>query len=110
MHARRLWSQHGASPGLDGGLSSRRWAARFLRVGRMRSVRRRVRATETVASPGARTAPPATTPGTPRGEAVVMVALPPPSLFESDYLVVEHAKIYVRGSRHWLIAWLWFLS
>ncbi len=36
--------------------------------------------------------------------------LPPPSLFEVDYLTVEHAKIYVGWSRHWSVVWLWFLS
>ncbi|MGW7084767.1 hypothetical protein ACWGH2_14880 [Streptomyces sp. NPDC054871] len=34
----------------------------------------------------------------------------PPSLFEADYLTIEHTKIYVGWSRHWAVVWLWFLS
>jgi hypothetical protein len=34
----------------------------------------------------------------------------PPSLFEADYLTVEHAEIYVGWSRHWAAVWLGFLS
>lgn len=34
----------------------------------------------------------------------------PASLFEGDYLPTGHAKIYVGRSRHWMVAWLWFLS
>lgn len=30
--------------------------------------------------------------------------------FEVEYLTVEHAKIYDGQSRHWVVAWLWFLS
>ncbi|MGW7434505.1 hypothetical protein [Streptomyces sp. NPDC054849] len=30
--------------------------------------------------------------------------------FEVDYLTVEHAEIYFGRSRHWAVAWLWFLS
>ncbi|BBC32235.1 hypothetical protein SGFS_035290 [Streptomyces graminofaciens] len=26
------------------------------------------------------------------------------------YLIRERAKIYARRSRHWVVAWLWFLS
>jgi hypothetical protein len=40
----------------------------------------------------------------------VTALLLPPSLFEVDYLTVERAKIYVGWSRHWVVAWLWFLS
>jgi hypothetical protein len=32
------------------------------------------------------------------------------ALFEVDYLIVEHAEIYVGGSRHRVVVWLWFLS
>ncbi|THA69962.1 hypothetical protein E6P78_10985 [Streptomyces sp. A0958] len=31
-------------------------------------------------------------------------------LFEFDYLIVERAKICGGWSRHWVVAWLWFLS
>ncbi|WP_339135166.1 NucA/NucB deoxyribonuclease domain-containing protein [Streptomyces sp. f51] len=34
----------------------------------------------------------------------------PPPLFGVDYLILDHAEIYVGWSRHWEIAWLWFLS
>jgi hypothetical protein len=34
----------------------------------------------------------------------------PSSLFEVDCLTVERAEIYVGRSRHWAVAWLWFLS
>ena len=34
----------------------------------------------------------------------------PSSLFEVDYLTVEHSEIYVGRSRHWVVVWLWFLS
>jgi len=37
-------------------------------------------------------------------------ASPVSSLFEFDYLIVEHAKICDGWSRHWVVAWLWFLS
>jgi hypothetical protein len=30
--------------------------------------------------------------------------------FELDYLLTGHAEIYVGQSRHWVVAWLWFLS
>ena len=33
-----------------------------------------------------------------------------PLLFDAEYLTVEHAEIYVVQSRHWVVAWLWFLS
>jgi hypothetical protein len=33
-----------------------------------------------------------------------------PSLFDVDYLTAERAEIYVGRSRHWAVAWLWFLS
>ncbi len=29
---------------------------------------------------------------------------------EIDYLNGAHTKIYVGRSRHWAVAWLWFLS
>lgn len=35
---------------------------------------------------------------------------PSVSLFEGDYLVGEHVEIYVGRSRHWVLAWLWFLT
>ncbi|SFF71108.1 hypothetical protein SAMN02787118_11110 [Streptomyces mirabilis] len=44
-----------------------------------------------------------------RNRAVTALPLPA-SLFEVDYLTVEHAEIYVGQSRHWVVAWLWFLS
>ena len=37
-------------------------------------------------------------------------SLPAPSPLEVDYLTVEHTKIYDGRSRHWAVAWLWFLS
>jgi hypothetical protein len=44
-----------------------------------------------------------------RNRAVTALPLPA-SLFEVDYLTVEHVEIYVGQSRHWVVAWLWFLS
>ncbi len=41
--------------------------------------------------------------------AVAALLLSPP-LYEVDYFAVEHTKIYVGQSRHWVVAWLWFLS
>lgn len=32
-----------------------------------------------------------------------------PSVTEDDYLADRHTKIYVGQSRHWVLAWLWFL-
>ncbi|MFJ2008560.1 hypothetical protein [Streptomyces chartreusis] len=46
----------------------------------------------------------------PFDEARVTVLTARSSLFEVDYLGVEHAKIYVGQSRHWVGVWLWFLS
>lgn len=40
----------------------------------------------------------------------VTALAPVHSLLEVDYLTVEHEKIYVGWSRHWVLAWLWFLS
>ncbi|WP_406111795.1 hypothetical protein [Streptomyces sp. NBC_01003] len=42
-------------------------------------------------------------------EQVIGIALALP-LFEVEYLAVDHAEIYVGQSRHWVVAWLWFLS
>lgn len=31
-------------------------------------------------------------------------------MFEPDYLLTSQEQIYIGWSRHWAMAWLWFLS
>jgi hypothetical protein len=56
--------------------------------------------------PGALLVPPPVWPVNPAVTALLLL----PSLFDVDYLTAEHAEIYVGRSRHWAVAWLWFLS
>lgn len=53
-------------------------------------------------------------PAIPGRNAAVSLAVTAPrpsaSPLEADYLLTGHTEIYVGRSRHWALAWLWFLS